>query len=158
MRGMWLLDGAGVATDDPSALAPGASPRGTIMPLGGAEHGHKGFGFGLMVEALALALSGYGRSEPSKRAGGQGVFVQVLNPAFFAGAAAFEGEVAALTSKIRAARPIPGRPAPRLPGTRARAMRTEQQREGLRIEGRTFIQIGHMAAQLGISPLIEELA
>ncbi len=156
LRGPWLLDNAGQATDDPSALS--AVPRGTIMPLGGADLGHKGFGFGLMVEALALALSGYGRSGPPKRAGGQGVFVQLINPRFFAGAEAFGNEFGALAGKIKAARPSPGRPAPRLPGERALSSRREQMEGGIEIDTNVLSQLERLAVGAGLEALSAELA
>ena len=56
------------------------------MPLGGEDCGYKGFGFGLMVEALALALSGYGRNSPTPRVrGAQGVYMQLIDPSKLGG-------------------------------------------------------------------------
>jgi LDH2 family malate/lactate/ureidoglycolate dehydrogenase len=51
----------GSLTDDPAALF--AEPPGVALGLGGQEYGHKGFGLGLMVEALTMGLSGYGRAD-----------------------------------------------------------------------------------------------
>ncbi|HMA09933.1 MAG TPA: Ldh family oxidoreductase, partial [Ramlibacter sp.] len=42
LPGAWLIDEQGAATDDPAVLVP---PRaGTILPLGGVDAGHKGYG------------------------------------------------------------------------------------------------------------------
>ena len=40
--------------------------NGTVMPLGGLEYGHKGFGLALGIEALSQGLSGSGRSRKLK--------------------------------------------------------------------------------------------
>src|SRR2546426_526619 len=40
--GAWAIDAAGRETDDPAALY--ADPPGTILPIGGAGYGHKGYG------------------------------------------------------------------------------------------------------------------
>ena len=40
--GPWALDAAGRPTDDPNALF--TDPPGTLLPVGGTEYGHKGYG------------------------------------------------------------------------------------------------------------------
>ncbi|WP_370637186.1 Ldh family oxidoreductase [Phyllobacterium chamaecytisi] len=84
--GNWIVAKKGWPTNDPAALPEG--PPGTIMPLGGEDFGYKGFGFGIMVEAFALALSGHGRFTPKQR-GAQGVFLQFIDPSSFSGRGAF---------------------------------------------------------------------
>src|SRR5690606_7475347 len=85
----WLLDSEGRPTDDPAVLT--ASPPGSIMSVGGESMGYKGFGFGIFVEAFALALSGYGRNDLSGP-GGQGVFLQIIDPNGFGGLDSFLDE------------------------------------------------------------------
>ena len=90
LPGPWLIDEHGVATDDPAVLVP---PRaGTILPLGGTDAGHKGYGLALMVEALTAGLAGQGRSDPGARWGAT-VFVQVIDPQAFNGREAFEAQM-----------------------------------------------------------------
>jgi L-lactate dehydrogenase len=119
--GQWLQDGQGVPTDDPNAFW--ADPPGALLPLGGAEAGHKGFALGLLVEALSGGLSGLGRAVPPQ-GWGASVFVLVLDPARFAGAEAFMAESGVLAEAVRANPPAPGGE-PRLPGDRAMARRAE---------------------------------
>lgn len=134
LPGKWLLDNQGNVTDDPEALQ--ATPPGTIMPIGGADFGYKGFALGLMVEAFALALSGYGRS--TKRSGfGEGVFVQVINPEFFAGRAAFENEMSLLAERCRLSRVPAGAGPVRLPGQRALERAREAGRIGIPVSRAT---------------------
>ncbi|WP_186156642.1 Ldh family oxidoreductase [Burkholderia gladioli] len=128
LPGQWLLDAEGEPTDDPAVLS--RQPAGTVLPLGGLEFGYKGFGLGLAVEALTLALPGSGRrGRPDKF--GQGVFLQVLNPRLLGGLDAFLDETTWLAEACHASRVRPGSPPVRLPGERALALRRQQLRDGI---------------------------
>ena len=75
LAGQWLIDADGMPTDDPVAL----EARGSILPIGGVDNGHKGFGLSLLVEALTQGLAGYGRADkPSDW--GAGVLVLAFAP------------------------------------------------------------------------------
>lgn len=128
LPGQWLLDNQGNPTDDPQVLK--TNPPGTIMPLGGPDFGYKGFALGLMVEAFTLALSGYSRSG-ERRPFGEGVFIQVLNPEFFAGRAAFEAEMSELAERCRNSEVPTGRHPVRLPGERALELFREAEKIGV---------------------------
>ena len=65
----WLIDENGEPSDDPAILQ--APRRGTILPLGGLDAGHKGYGLALLVEALTAGLAGHGRADPAGTAGCQ---------------------------------------------------------------------------------------
>ena len=77
-----IQDAQGNPTRDPSVLF--TEPKGTLLPLGGLEAGHKGYALALLVEAATGALAGYGRADASEGWGAT-VFVQVLDPAAFGG-------------------------------------------------------------------------
>ncbi|HEY4830282.1 MAG TPA: Ldh family oxidoreductase [Solirubrobacteraceae bacterium] len=51
-----LQSADGSPTSDPEVLY--GDPPGTLLPLGGARFGHKGFALGLLVEAMTTALAG----------------------------------------------------------------------------------------------------
>ncbi|HNP34807.1 MAG TPA: Ldh family oxidoreductase [Woeseiaceae bacterium] len=125
-----LLDNEGNATNDPQVLK--TDPPGTIMPLGGEDFGYKGFGLGLVVEALTLALSGYGRNA-GHRAYGEGVFLQIINPDYFAGRLVFEREMSNLVERCKNSR-VPAGGAPvRMPGQRAQELHREARNSGVRV-------------------------
>ncbi|HMS04745.1 MAG TPA: Ldh family oxidoreductase [Burkholderiaceae bacterium] len=65
----WLLDAEGQPTRDPAVLEH-REPRGSLQLVGGQDHGHKGFGMALMIEALSQGLSGHGRKDAPGRCGG----------------------------------------------------------------------------------------
>jgi LDH2 family malate/lactate/ureidoglycolate dehydrogenase len=96
-----LMGADGKPSDDPNAFY--GDPKGAIMPVGGAELGHKGFAFALMVEALTTSLAGIGRAE---QGGGSNVFLQLIDPVAFGGVEAFRGETSARGDWCREALPI----------------------------------------------------
>jgi LDH2 family malate/lactate/ureidoglycolate dehydrogenase len=126
--GKWALDSSGVPTDEPAALF--ADPPGTLLPVGGTDHGHKGYGLALMVEALTQGLGGFGRAESPTRWGAS-VFIQVIDPSAFVSADAFRHETTWLANACRAASPVPGVDAVRLPGQRALERKRAALAEGL---------------------------
>ena len=124
----WLLDAAGRATDDPAVLFN--DPKGTILPTGGVDAGHKGYALALVVETLTGALAGFGRADP-KEGWGATVFVQVWDPAAFGGTAAFLRQADWLVAACRASPPRSGVDAVRLPGQRGLALKREQIERGV---------------------------
>lgn len=144
----WLLDADGKPSDDPNVLAN--DPPGTVLPLGGLEFGYKGFGLGLAVEALTLALPGSGRrSNPDKF--GQGVFLQVLNPRLLGGLDAFLDETTHLADACHASRVRPGSPPVRLPGERALSLRRQQMRDGISLTGEVIARLSTWADKLDLT-------
>ena len=116
--GQWVLDAAGNPTDDPAALTSG----GSILPAGGLDHGHKGYGWALIAEALTQGLSGFGRADDPK-GWGACAFVQVIDPAAFGGRAAFVRQTGWLARACRENAPRPGVERVRVPGENAMARR-----------------------------------
>lgn len=145
----WLLDDQGRPTTDPAVLEH-STPRGSLLPLGGLEYGHKGYGLSLMIEALSQGLSGQGRKQPPTQWGGS-VFLQVLDPEFFAGLGAFREQMDHLSQACRDNRPIdPARPV-RVPGDQAAASIARAQREGIRFEARPWDEIARAAQTLKVA-------
>lgn len=124
----WLVSADGEASRDPQVRF--STPPGAILPLGGLDNGHKGFGLGILSEALTHGLSGHGRVVEPK--GWQAnVFIQVLDPDMFAGTDVLRRELSHFADTAHAVPPIdPARPV-RLPGERGLALREQQLREGV---------------------------
>lgn len=144
----WLLDAEGRPSDDPRVLA--ADPPGTILPAGGLDHGHKGYALALMVEALTQGLGGFGRAEPAE-GWGASVFVQVVDPDAFAGAAGFRRETGWLARACRAARPRPGVDRVRLPGEAALERRRRALAEGVALHPGVAERMADWARRLGVT-------
>lgn len=128
----WMIDAHGNPSDDPKLLQ--ADPPGALMPMGGFDHGHKGFALGLLVEALTSGLAGCGRADAPTRWGAS-VFVMVIDPQAHGGTQNFMRESGFLASACRAASVPPGSPGVRLPGERALALRKEQLMNGVAHSG-----------------------
>jgi L-lactate dehydrogenase len=146
----WLLDAAGKPTRDPAVLE-NAEPRGSLLPMGGLEYGHKGFGLALMIEALSQGLSGHGRRDAPTRWGGN-VFLQVIDPDFFGGREAFEEQMDFLSEKCRANRPIRAGEPVRVPGDQAARGIEAAKREGVSYEPKSWEAIARCAKELGVAP------
>jgi L-lactate dehydrogenase len=145
----WLLDADGHPTDDPAALY--AEPPGTILPLGGLEAGHKGYGLALLVEALTGGLAGFGRADP-KQGWGATVFVQALDPDAFGGREAFVRQADFIARQCRDNPPRPGVEAVRLPGERAMALRREQFARGVQLHESILPALEPWAQKFGVAP------
>lgn len=147
--GRWAVTADGEPTDDPSA--PFADPPGALLTVGGIDHGHKGFGLALMVEALTQGLSGFGRAEAPSRWGAS-VFVQVIDPSAFGGSDAFARETGWLARACRDAPPVPGVDAVRLPGQRGLARKRRALLEGVELYPGIMDALVPFAAKFGIAP------
>lgn len=147
LPGPWAMDEAGQATDDPAvAVAP---RKGTLLPLGGMDAGHKGFGLGLMVEAFTAGLAGHGRSDPGPRFGAT-LFVQVLDPRAFSGAQAFAGQMDWIVERCHGNPPRDASRPVRMPGERGLALRREQLAGGVRLNERIVQGLAKWASRLDV--------
>jgi len=147
LKGEWVQDHHGNPSDDPSVVT--ADPRGSLLLAGGLDHGHKGYGLALTVEALSQGLSGYGRLNAEPRWSAS-VFVQVLDPKAFAGAEAYADQTEHLVSLCRGSRPRADMAAVRLPGEKALALKRVALVEGICPRLRTLEQLKTMADKLDI--------
>jgi LDH2 family malate/lactate/ureidoglycolate dehydrogenase len=107
-----------------------SEPKGTILPTGGLDAGHKGYALALIVETLTGALAGFGRADP-KEGWGATVLVQAYDPGAFGGNEPFLRQADALVDACRTSRPRPGVESVRLPGQRGLALRREQLEQGV---------------------------
>ena len=144
----WLMDADGNPTNDPHVLDPGAS--GSLLPLGGREYGHKGFGLSLMIEMLTHGLGGFGRLDSEKRWGAN-VFLQLIDPDAFAGREAFLRQMDYLTGRCHANAPIDPTNPVRMPGEMAQRRIAEAQRAGLDLAPKVFDALTAAATRHGIA-------
>lgn len=127
----WMLDGAGRPTADPSVFF--ADPPGSILPLGGADLGYKGFGLGLLVEALTSGLGGHGRADKPE-GWGASVYIQILDPGAFGGREDFLRQTDRLVELTHSGPVAAGHDAIRLPGERGLQRREAQLRDGVELD------------------------
>ncbi len=147
--GPWAMTASGQATDDPNVLA--AQPPGTLLPSGGKDHGHKGYNLALAIEALSQGLSGHGRAD-RLTGWGASVYVQVMAPDAFGGAANFVRQTGFIAEACRRNPPAPGVQAVRLPGELSLARKREALAHGVRLYPGIMAGLRPLAAQLGVAP------
>jgi len=144
----WLMDGNGVPTNDPHVLDAGAS--GTLLPVGGREYGHKGFGLSLMVEMLTHGLAGFGRPDSEKRWGAN-VFLQVIDPAAFAGRESFLRLMDDLTDRCHANAPIDPEKPVRMPGEMAQQRIKAAEQSGIDLSPAVLAALTACAQRFGVA-------
>jgi LDH2 family malate/lactate/ureidoglycolate dehydrogenase len=145
----WVQDGNGNPTRDPAVLFD--APKGTLLPLGGLEAGHKGFALALLIEAMTAGLAGHGRADAAEGWGAT-VFVQVLDPAAFGGQAAFAAQMDWLVRACHEATPRPDGPPVRLPGERALRLYRAQRTDGVALYPDILPALAPWAERLGVPP------
>jgi LDH2 family malate/lactate/ureidoglycolate dehydrogenase len=144
----WVLDHQGRPSRDPSVVER-QGERGSLMLLGGVESGHKGFGLALMVEALTQGLAGYGRKDAPTRWGAS-VYLQLIDPAAFAGRDAFIEQTEFFAEQCRANAPIDPALPVRLPGERADRSIATSRRDGVPLSLGTLNALQGWADRLGV--------
>jgi L-lactate dehydrogenase len=144
----WVQDAQGNPTDDPSVLF--REPKGTLLPLGGLDAGHKGYALALLVEALTAGLAGFGRAD---RAEGWGatVFVQALDPAAFGGREAFARQMDWIAQACHDAKPRPDTQGARLPGERGLRVAREQAASGIALHASILPALAPWAERYGVA-------
>ena len=145
--GSWALSADGEPTDDPAALY--TSPPGSLLPMGGVDHGHKGYALALLVEALTAGLAGFGRANPGEGWGAT-VFLEIFNPECFGGADDFRRQAEHVASVCRENPPRPGFERVRLPGESGLRRRREQIARGVNLHPSILPAIAPWAEKLQV--------
>ncbi|MGH1480525.1 MAG: Ldh family oxidoreductase [Geminicoccales bacterium] len=145
----WVLDADGNPSDDPAVVL--ADPPGSILPIGGIDYGHKGFGLALMIEAMTQGLGGYGRAD-GETDWGASVFIQVFDPGAFGGRDGFVKQMSWIANTCRATPPRPGHDAVRMPGDRALARKRQALANGLELHGGIMESLLSFAEKFGVTP------
>lgn len=128
LNGKWLQDSDGNLSDDPNVMS--ATRPGSMLLTGGHDHGQKGYGLALTVEALSQGLSGYGRHNADRRWSAS-VYIQAIDPAAFGGSDAYTDFTDRIVDLCRGSRPINDLKAVRLPGEMALARKRAALRHGI---------------------------
>ncbi|MGV9799268.1 Ldh family oxidoreductase [Mycobacterium sp. NPDC003449] len=133
-----IIDAAGRPSRDPSDFF--ADPPGTILPLGGTEFGHKGFGLGLMVEALTSGLAGHGRRQ-ARGYKAASVFILLIDPDRLGGSESFGAEMQHLIDACTESPPVRTDQPVRLPGHRALRLKKQYLNEGIPLPHNVIVQL-----------------
>jgi uncharacterized oxidoreductase len=146
----WILTATGKPTTNPADLY--TDSPGSILPFGGPQ-AYKGFGLGLMMDALAGGLSGGECSRPDRPMPGLGnsvVFV-LWDLDAFGGSAEFLSTVGGLTEFVRNTTRAPGVAEIILPGDPERRSRARRLAEGIPIPDGTWGLLTKVATELCVA-------
>ena len=146
--GEWFVSADGQATADPAALF--TTPAGALLPIGGVDHGHKGYALGLLIEALTNGLAGHGRTGAAEGWTAT-VYIQVFDPALFGGAENFIHETTHLAETCRSTPPRPGFEYVRLPGEAGLRRRAAQLTHGVELHRTILPALIPWAERFGLS-------
>lgn len=149
LPGKWVIDGDGNPSDDPAVLF--SEPKGGLLPLGGTDHGHKGYALGLMVEALTGGLAGHGRADANE-GWSANIYVQVFDPALYGGKEAFIRQTEWVANACRATLPRSGFDRVRLPGESGLRRREKQLEEGIELYPSILPALNPWSDKFGVKP------
>ncbi|MFO0967762.1 MAG: Ldh family oxidoreductase [Gemmataceae bacterium] len=139
----WLLDDKGQPTTDPGVLY--RDPRGTILPLGGAQ-AYKGFGIALLLDMFVGGLSGGSCSNPAApNMSANAVFFLVLDIDQFAGRQYFLDQVTELAKNVRDCPRAEGVQEILLPGDPERREKAKRVKNGIALDDGTWTQLTELA-------------
>jgi uncharacterized oxidoreductase len=132
---------------------------GGLLPLGGRETGHKGFGLAVMAELFA-ALIGDGpvASEACQQWVGNGATFIAIDPTIFVTSEMIEERVAALVAHLRSAERIDGetdengKPDVLLPGGPEHRTKQRRRDEGIPVSDPVAADLRTLADALNIVP------
>jgi len=127
----WVIRSDGSTTTDPADLY--GHPRGAILPFGG----HKGFGLGLLIDALAGGLSGAGccTSLEAPLAGAtDGILFIAIRPGAFLPEELFLEQVRNLIHHVKSTPPQDGITEVMVPGEQEWRLRGVREREGIPVD------------------------
>lgn len=143
-----LIDAAGRPSDDPRVLF--TDPPGTLLPVGGTTHGHKGYGMALAVEALTGGLAGHGRADP-REGWGATVYLTLHDLDAFGGKAAFLRQMDHIATQCRSNAPVHADRPVRLPGENGLRRRVAGLRDGVRLHPTIAQALAPAQARYGLA-------
>ncbi|RKU27306.1 hypothetical protein C6497_11180 [Candidatus Poribacteria bacterium] len=133
----WMIDSDGNAITDPNVFRD--RPEDTaVMPLGGFQFGHKGFGLGVMIDAIAGGLSWAGCSRQSPTRGASGIVMFAINIKDFIDLTDYEQEIEYLVEWVKSSATLPGTEEIYVPGDFEQRSREKREIEGIPIEEPTW--------------------
>ena len=143
----WFVDAEGNPVTDPNAAR---DQNAAMLPLGGPM-GHKGYGLGVMIDAIAGGLSWAGCSADPPTRGGSGFLCLAIKIESFIDIEEYKKEIDILCEWIRSSPTMPGVGKIYLPGEIEWEKREEREAEGIFVEDETWTELRACAEELGVA-------
>ncbi len=145
----WLIDADGNPVNDPNRFK-GNGDAVAMLPLGGPQ-GHKGYGLGMMIDAIAGGLSWAGCSSEQPTRGGSGYIAIAIKIDSFIDLSDYLNEIGRLCDWIKSSRTQPDVDKIYLPGEIEHDTRAKREAEGVFIEDETWNNTVETANGLNVS-------
>jgi len=154
----WAVGPDGLPAHDAGEVIAGIDSLAghSLLPFGGAEGAHKGFGFSLFTELLCGPVAGarWGPTKPGPDPAGVGHFVQCLDlGALGVPRDEVEKRVAALCTDLRAVPAAAEQEPVRLPGDRRRVCVEQRTRDGIPVPPNVLRELDEVAVLTEVEPL-----
>ena len=143
----WLINHDGDYVNEGELY--GGKEEFAVLPLGGLQFGHKGYGLAMMVEMIVGPLTRAGCSKDGP--GGDGIMILAIDIAQFNDLDTHYREVEALVDWVHSARPLPGVKKIYAPGEIEEETRQQRLAEGIEVPEQTWQNLTTAAAELGVS-------
>ncbi len=144
----WLIDDKGNTVTDPDLFRDNLV---AMLPLGGPM-GHKGYGLGMMVEAIAGALSWAGCSADKPTRGGSGFIAIAIKIDSFIDIDDYKREIQKLIDWVKSSPTQPGVNKIYLPGEIEQELQKKREAEGIFIEDATWNNLCETAKECRVHP------
>lgn len=144
----WVVDQDGKDVHDPDRYKTDPDNTG-VLPLGGLQFGHKGYGLGMMVEMLVGPLSGAGCTKAASGTGG-GTMILAIDIEAFTDLDTYKEEVEGLADWVHSAKPLPGFKKVYTPGEIEEEIRAQRLVEGIDLPDKVWDSFGELADELGV--------
>ena len=156
----WTIDREGKVCQDAAKANAGilSGAMGGILPLGGEGEltgGHKGYGLGVMVEALTGVLA-QGMTSP-EMCGAHGDhtchFFMAFDPAIFGDPADIKARMSLYLKRLRESEKIPGCSRIYTAGEKAFEAMEKRLADGIPVEDKTLHEVRSIAQELGVESI-----
>ncbi len=127
----------------------GDPENNAVMPLGGLQFGHKGYGLAMILEMIVGPLTRAGCTKDGP--GGGGIMILAIDIAQFNDLETHYREVESLVDWVRSARPLPGVDKIYAPGEKEEETRQQRLQEGIELPQPTWKELSTVAVELGVS-------
>ena len=144
----WLVDEAGNPTTDPQLWS---DRKAAVFPIGHPITGHKGYGLGMMIDAIAGGLSWAGCSAEQPTRGGSGYIAIAIKIEAFIDLDEYKKEIGILIDWVKSSPLMPGFDKIYYPGEIEAENRAKREVDGIYIEDSTWSNILEVADELGVT-------
>ena len=146
----WMIDTEGNSVTNPSAFLERHDDT-AVMPLGGFQFGHKGFGLGFMIDAIAGGLSWAGCSREKPTRGASGIVMLAIKIHDFIDLETYQQEIDQLVEWVKSSPTLPGVEEIYAPGDFENHSWEKRAKEGIPIEETTWNRLVEAAASYGVA-------